>query len=784
MPAFRVSRPGWALGKQITNLVALSLFAMVVSVSVVTSLIINYSMTSDFIRNGRNVAAVLAEQASIPVLVGSPAGARQAIEIIEPFASITQVAIYELDGSLLAELGDEVNWAGINRDWMYKLDAATLEVDSKSHWQFISPVFADSAEPMLEDQEALRKQRKATGLVRIRMDKSQLFEARDNIIFGNFIVLVSFALILVLLLARLTNRLTQPLQKFVKTMTSGSSGKADNLRVDLAGSLEMQQLSNAFNQMMGILEDREAELASTRDQAVAAARLKSEFAANVSHEIRTPLNGIVGTLSLLNESSPDTQQREYIELAESACDALMDMINDILDFSRLSLDESTLATTEFDLRALLEELVALHARSKDVDNIDVLLYYQASLPSIVESDPNKIRQLLNNLINNAAKFTDSGSIMVKAEEQTDDAGNLWIRIAVIDTGIGIDEKDVRTIFLPYAQSDGSMSRKYSGTGLGLAICDKLAELLHGDIGVTSEKGVGSEFFVRIPFRYRQRHVHVNKRLQAAARLPIGIYSSSSAVLEAANNVCDHWGGKPLEFGSLSALEKALQQQPTLFATGQRSGPTSIVLFYLSVSEDTEATLERINALAERFAIYAIVVSRLSLPIQGAPNHLQLIRPPLRLAAFTSAIESARKFNQAAEEGATYSQNNESLLVKGKRILLVEDNEINQRVASAMLKNIGCVVIIAENGLEAVEQIKSGDFDLVFMDCQMPIMNGYDATRGIRALPGKKNKIPIVAMTANIGGHEQVHCFEAGMNDFLAKPVKLPELSALVAKWLL
>jgi signal transduction histidine kinase len=784
MPSFKFSRPGWGLGKQITNLVALSLFAMVASVSAVTSLIINYSMTSDFIRNGRNVAAVLAEQAAIPVLVGSPVGARQAIEIIEPFASISQVAIYEIDGNALAEIGNDVDWSDANREWMFALDAATLELDSAGHWQFISPVFADNAEPELEDQEALRTQRKVTGLVRIRMDKSQLFEARDNIILGNFIVLITFALMLVLLLSRLTNTLTKPLQKFVKTMASGSSGKADNLRVDLAGSLEMQQLSNAFNQMMGILEDREAELASTRDQALAAARLKSEFAANVSHEIRTPLNGIVGTLSLLNESSPDAQQREYIELAESACDALMDMINDILDFSRLSLDESTLAATEFDLRSLLEELVALHARSKDVDNIDVLLYYETSLPSIVESDPNRIRQLLNNLINNAAKFTDSGSILVKAEEQTDDAGKLWVRIAVIDTGIGIDEKDVRTIFLPYAQSDGSMSRKYSGTGLGLAICDKLADLLHGDIGVSSEKDVGSEFFVRIPFRYRKRLALEDNDAKPAAQRTIGLYSSSATVRGAAKNNCDHQGVRTTSFSDLADIEQSLLSQSLPLSNDDSGAALSTVLFYLAADEDTVGTLKKIDTLVGRFHIFAIVVSRQSMSVYKPVNNIELIRPPLRMAAFDSALSDISNFSDKGKASVASVEAVGKLLAEGKRILLVEDNEINQRVATAMLKNIGCEVDIAENGADAIRQVEEGEFDLVFMDCQMPIMNGYDAARGIRELDSEKQKIPVVAMTANVGGSEQIHCFEAGMNDFLAKPVKLAELSALVSKWLL
>lgn len=775
----KILRTGWRLSRQITNLVAFGLFAMVISVSVATSIIINQSLTNDFIRSGKNVAVVLAEQAAISVLVGSPAGAAQAIDITRSFPSISQVAIYELDGSLLAQSGHEVDWSKANQTWMFQLDSAMLEVDGKNHWQFISPVFADSAEPELEDQEASRSQKKVTGLVRIRTAKNRLFDARNDIIIGNFAVLFSFALVLVLLLNRLGKNLAKPLEEFVKTMASGSSGEAQNVRIDLAGSSEMEQLSNAFNQMMETLEDREAELASTRDKALEAAHLKSEFAANVSHEIRTPLNGIVGTLSLLNDSSLDSKQKEYVSLAESASDALLVMINDILDFSRLSLDDSTLARTEFDLRLLLEELVSLHARSKDAKNIDLLLFYETSLPYIVESDPNKIRQLLNNLINNAAKFTDQGSIVVKVEKQTDAAGKLWIRISVTDTGIGIDEKDLRTIFLPYSQSDGSMSRKYSGTGLGLAISEKLVELLHGDIGVSSERGVGSEFFVRIPFSYRD----ASKLNKSVAVLPSGhrlwLYSGSNQILDAATNMCQH---QQLAFNEYNNL--ALLMAKLLNTKNIEVNSLTVILCYLSVAEDNAETWRKIELLALQRQVKIIVVSRAIGNFFDEEKDVDIIRPPLRLAALIQAINrSCLLDNNSHVEKNNALPNSLHQQIEGRRILLVEDNPINQRVALAMLTKMGCEVLVAENGVEALKLTETEQFDLIFMDCQMPVMNGYDAVRAIRKLERPKSDTPIVAMTANVGVQEQIHCFEAGMNDFLAKPIKLPVLIALVSKWL-
>ena len=210
-------------------------------------------------------------------------------------------------------------------------------------------------------------------------------------------MLLTVALLLVGALNRLSLTLTRPLRVFVETMAAGAKGEQSNIRVSLTGSEETQLLSGAFNQMMQVLEDRESELATTRDRALAAAKLKSEFAANVSHEIRTPLNGIIGTLNLLSESDISAKQRELLSLAESSSESLMQMINDILDFSRLSLDQSTINSTEFDLYQLLEELLVLHAHAAGAQDLDMLLYYDPLLPRLVESDPNKLRQLLNNL---------------------------------------------------------------------------------------------------------------------------------------------------------------------------------------------------------------------------------------------------------------------------------------------------------------------------------------------------------------------------------------------------
>ena len=763
------------LGSQLTLLVALGMFVMVLSVSIGTSIIINQSLTNKFIQNGKNITGVLAKQSSLPVLLGSPAFAKQAIEVVHSFPSVAQVAIYELDDVLLAESGDSIPWVELLVKHTDDSAVAVLEFDGQDYWQFSSPVQSDSAEPELEDLEATRKQEQKIGRVRVLIAKDQLYSARYNIIIGNIVVLLIGATVLVLALNGLSGALTRPLEEFVETMASGARGERSNLRVDLSGSKETQQLSNAFNQMMEVLDDRELQLATARDHALAAAKLKSEFAANVSHEIRTPLNGILGTLNLLGDTGLNRDQKELITLAESSSEALMILINDILDFSRLSLDQSELSNIEFDLHQLLEELMFLHAQSADAASLDILTDYDSALPLVVESDPNKLRQLLNNLINNAVKFTDQGSVLISAVKEVDAQGKLWVRLAVRDTGIGISEQDLHTIFLPYSQSDGSMTRKYSGTGLGLSICEKLAELLHGDIGVHSELHSGSEFYVRIPFSYRPELSNNLPEDQAYPLLfqPIIVYGSTVEIGKACQSLCDFYKMEAQIHLDISNLVSALEQLENSASTM----PT--LMLYCSVDEHFESVWQEVEALVKRYHLNTIIVSRtVSTDVMMSDNVL-LTRPPLRANAFSLAMLSLLKLDQPQDSTDDILQFAD---LSDYSILLVEDNVVNKRVAEAMLAKLGCRVVVAETGLEALEAVNHQHFDLIYMDCQMPKMNGYDASRAVRQMDGEKSRIPIVAMTANIDPQDRIHCFDAGMNDFLSKPFKVEDLAMMTQKW--
>ncbi|MGB5325241.1 MAG: response regulator [Pseudomonadales bacterium] len=785
----RLGRSGWRLGSQITAMVAGSLLVTVIATAIGSSLLISSALSNDFMRSGKNIASVLAEQVKLYVLIGSPEGARRAVEVVRLFPGMESAVVYEFDGSVLSAFGADKNPEAFDSARHLGLEQTRLARETHQFWEFIAPVFADSAEPTLVDQEAVQEQKSLIGWVRIRISKDQLYAARDKIIAGNIAVITFFSLLLVFALRRLGNFLTRPLEDFVETMRASAEGQDHSQRVNLSGSRETLLLANSFNNMMQVLEERNVELASARDHALDAARLKSEFAANVSHEIRTPLNGIVGTLDLLRRSGLDMQQQEYVALAESASTALVELINDILDFSRLTLDQSTVNSTAFDLHALLEELVALQSRSSDAEHLDVMLSYDKRLPFILESDPNKIRQLLNNFLNNAIKFTDSGTIELRVTRETVAQQKVWIRLAVIDSGIGIDAQEQKKIFLPYAQSDGSTTRKYSGTGLGLAISEKIADLLQGDIGVVSEPGKGSEFFVCIPFTEVARVPAPRPVAAASGPHTLLVCADTEALVANLAGLAELAGFESAVLAlppSATTLQHASREEAGRWIPQPQQGHTT-VLYAESRAGSNRALQEALAALAARDMLRLLFVAgcesnggSLPGPLAGGRN-VTRITGPLRLQRLISELAQYIDDKPPVPVPAACKKIGG---LPGCRVLLVDDNLINLEIAAAMLRELGCLVTQAHNGEQARQIFSATEFDIVFMDCRMPGMNGFEVTRWIRSRKGVESQIPIVAMTANSEPQDQMHCYESGMNDFLGKPVTLEQLGAVLGKWVL